>query len=102
MRRYRVRITREAAEDVLRLARYFLERDAGARREVVRTLDAAFRSLSRLPFASRVATKDRPDPTLRELVVPFGSSGYVVLFRVTDARTVTVLAARHQREEDYH
>jgi plasmid stabilization system protein ParE len=38
---------------------------------------------------------------LRELVIGFGSAGYVALFEVTDAQTVTVLAVRHQREQDF-
>ena len=39
---------------------------------------------------------------LRELIIVFGASGYVALFEIDDAKTVTVLAVRHQREDDYH
>lgn len=39
---------------------------------------------------------------LRELVVLFSRAGYVVLFRITDAHTVSVLAERRQLEEDCH
>jgi mRNA-degrading endonuclease RelE of RelBE toxin-antitoxin system len=39
---------------------------------------------------------------LRELLISFGSAGYVALFEIDDAETVTVLAVRHQRESDYH
>lgn len=42
------------------------------------------------------------DPFLRELVIGFGASGYVLLFEVEDSRMVTVLAVRHQREDDDH
>jgi plasmid stabilization system protein ParE len=42
------------------------------------------------------------DPFLRELVIGFGSAGYVPLFDIEDSTTVTVLAVRHQREDDYH
>ncbi len=41
-------------------------------------------------------------PALRELVIPFGDSGYVALYRydkTTD--TVYVLAVRHQKEAGY-
>ncbi|RKW41536.1 MAG: type II toxin-antitoxin system RelE/ParE family toxin, partial [Lautropia sp.] len=31
-----------------------------------------------------------------------GSSGYVALYRIEPNDIVTVLAVRHQREEDYH
>ncbi|GAB1394795.1 hypothetical protein MASR1M60_29590 [Rhodocyclaceae bacterium] len=39
-------------------------------------------------------------PFLRELVIPFGAVGYVALFEIDDAETVSVLAVRHQRESD--
>ena len=35
------------------------------------------------------------------MLIPFGSSGYVVVFEIEDANTVTILAVRHQREDDY-
>lgn len=39
---------------------------------------------------------------LRELVIPFGDSGYVALYDYVEARdTVRVLAFRHQKEADY-
>jgi len=34
--------------------------------------------------------------------MPFGSVGYVLLVEIEPPATVTVLAARHQREDDYH
>lgn len=39
---------------------------------------------------------------LRELLILFGNSGYVALFEIEDASTVTILAVRHQLEDDYH
>jgi hypothetical protein len=35
-------------------------------------------------------------------MIPFGASGYVALFEIDRDRCVTVLALRHQREDDYH
>lgn len=55
--------------------------------------------LERSPFACRKASSS---PFLRELVIPFGGSGYVVLFEIVDQRRVLVGAVRHQREDDYH
>lgn len=51
------------------------------------------------PFACRKAGSS---PFLRELVVPFGRTGYVVLFDIVDGETVIDGAVRHQREDDYH
>jgi hypothetical protein len=44
-----------------------------------------------------------PDsPELRELIIPFGDTGYVALYRHEQADdTVYVLAFRHQREAGY-
>jgi len=36
------------------------------------------------------------------VLIPFGSSGYVTLFEIENNNTVTILAVRHQREDDYH
>jgi len=39
---------------------------------------------------------------LRELVVDFGASGYLALYRYEPALGVlTILAIKHQREDDY-
>ncbi len=95
-------MTRAARADLLRLVRFFAADDPSTAKSAARALAVAFRSLAQLPFASRVATGTRMDPTLRELVVPFRGAGYLLLFRVTDGRTVSVLAVRHQQEDDYH
>jgi hypothetical protein len=39
---------------------------------------------------------------LRELIIPFGATGYVALFEISDSQTVVIAAVRHQRESDYH
>ena len=46
-------------------------------------------------------TPESEDDLLREPVIPFGSSGYVALFEIESKDVVTILAVRHQREEDY-
>jgi hypothetical protein len=56
--------------------------------------------LENSPFSYRKADVD--NPFLRELVIPFGASGYVALFEIDNEHSVTILAVRHQREDDYH
>ena len=51
------------------------------------------------PFSFRKAAQN---PAQRELISPFGGTGYVALFEIVSASKVVVLAVRHQREEDYH
>lgn len=100
---YRVRFTPEAEADLIRLYQFLLERDEADWSLAERALAAIRAGLSVLeqsPFTCRKAASD--SPFLRELVIPFGSAGYVALFEVDNAETVTVLAVRHQRESDYH
>ena len=51
------------------------------------------------PFSFRKAAQN---PAQRELIIPFGRTGYVALYEIVSASKVLVLAVRHQREEDYH
>lgn len=62
-------------------------------------LHAGIATLKSSPFSCR---KAGDSPFLRELIVPFGRSGYVALFEIENDSTVTVVAIRHQREDDYH
>jgi len=55
--------------------------------------------LAATPYSFRKAGKS---PTRRELIIPFGATGYVALYEITGPSSVLVLAIRPQREEDYH
>jgi len=97
---YRVRYTREAKEDLERLYLFLLEQDLQVARRAKDAITKGMEFLKDFPFACRKAIPD--NPFLREMLISFGHSGYVVLFEVEDKKTVTILAIRHQREEDYH
>ena len=100
---FRVRFTEEAENDLVRLYEFVLARDKGDWALAERALAAirnGIRSLELTPFSFRKATRD--NPFLREIVIPFGASGYVALYEIDDETTVTILAVRHQREDDYH
>ena len=99
MKRYRVRFTPDAGEDLLRLYDFLLERNVIAAERALDALRAAMELLRFSPFSCRKAVPDRP--FLRELIIPFGSAGYVALFEIEPDRVVNILAVRHQREEDY-
>ena len=100
MPRYRVRLAPEAEDDLLRLYDFLLVHDLDAAERALAAIEESFRLLSFTPFSCRKLRRD--NPFLRELVIPFGSSGYVALFEIEAAKTVTILAVRHQREDDYH
>ncbi len=97
---YRVRYTREAKEDLERLYLFLLEQDLQVARRAKDAITKGMEFLKDFPFACRKAIPD--NPFLREMLISFGHSGYVVLFEVEDKKTVTILAIRYQREEDYH
>jgi plasmid stabilization system protein ParE len=97
--RYKVRFTPEAEDDLLRLYDFLLEQDLAAAERAMEAITAAVELLRFSPFACRKALSD--NPFLRELIIPFGSSGYVALFEIEPGNTVNIVAVRHQREEDY-
>ena len=96
---YRVRYTKGAREDLHRLYHFMLERDPKAARRARDAIGKATELLRDFPFTCRKANDD--NPLLRELVISFGAAGYVALFEIEDSETVTFLAVRHQREDDY-
>ncbi|MDD5035490.1 MAG: type II toxin-antitoxin system RelE/ParE family toxin [Methylococcaceae bacterium] len=97
---YRIRYTKKARDDLRRLYVFLLEKDVRSARRARDAIAKAVDFLQDFPFSCRKA--DTGNPFLRELLIPFGSAGYVALFEIEDNETVTILAFRHQREEDYH
>lgn len=51
------------------------------------------------PYSFRKAAQN---PAQRELIIPFGVTGYVALYEIVSTTKVVILAVRHQLEEDYH
>ena len=99
---FEVRFTEEANEDLIRLFDFLLQFDHDAAMRARQTIEDSLTLLEQFPFTCRKAANGAYGPRLRELIITFGSSGYVALFEIDDATTVTVLALRHQREEDFH
>ena len=97
---YQVRYTKEAKEDLERLFNFLLERNLQAAHSAKDALSKGMEFIKDFPFACRKA--NREDPFLREMLISFGNSGYVVLFEIENKTTVTILAVRHQKESDYH
>lgn len=99
--RWQVSLAGAARTDLRELYAHLLERDLDVANRALAAFERAWQVLERNPFICRKAG-DGADPHVRELVIAFGSSGYVALFHIDGADTVTVHAIRHQREEDYH
>ena len=99
MKRCKVRFTPEAEDDLLRLYDFPLDKDVAAAERALDAIKGAVELLRFSPFSCRKALTD--NPFLRELVIPFGSAGYVALFEIESGNTISILAVRHQREDDY-
>ena len=93
----KVVLTRKAAEQLAAFRSFYSESDPVVGERAVAAILVALRRLETHPAAGR-PHMDAPD--LRELVIPFGRSGYVALYRA-DGQRVVVLAIRHQREAGY-
>lgn len=100
-----VRFSAAADDDLERLFDFLLDKAetvenldlAQAAIEAIRSV--ALIQLAATPYSFRKAGKS---PTRRELIIPFGATGYVALYEIASPSSVVVLAVRHQREEDYH
>jgi plasmid stabilization system protein ParE len=100
-----VELSPAAEADLERLFEFLLDRSettedldrAQAAIDAIRA--TALHRLAITPFSFRKAAQN---PTQRELIIPFGGTGYVALYEIVSTSKVVVLAVRHQREEDYH
>ena len=103
---FTVIVDSEAKADLLRLYEYLLERaeyveDLDIADRALQAIEAAMTSLAKAPFLFRKAAGSR-STLRRELVIPFGASGYVLRYEIASPELVVVLAVRHQHEIDFH
>jgi len=94
----RVIWTPGAASDLERAYLFLAEKDADAAIKVLDVIDDSSKILEHFPNAGRPA--EDLEPEHRELLIPFGGSGYILLYRVENT-LVHILAVRHQREAGY-
>ena len=97
---FQLRVSEAAQKDLERLFEFLAANDFQAAVRARAAIEKAYDFAETMPFACRKA--DQSNPFLRELVIPFGAAGYVALFEVENNEQVTILAMRHQREEDFH
>ncbi len=97
---YRVRYTTDARDNLRRLYSFMLQQDLVAAKRALATIKKSITLLEDFPFTCRKVCAD--NSFLRELLISLGSTGYIALFEIENDVTVTILAIRHQREDDYH
>ncbi len=88
----------EALADVQRLYRFLADKNPEAARRAAQTIRDKMQILASHPEVGRPA--DDMDAEFREWPIPFGASGYVALYHLTD-EVALVVAIRHQKEAGY-
>lgn len=92
-----VKVTPEAQSDIHRLIKNTHDKHVAGR-----ALEAVKSAILTLKDHPLIGKKFNNDPDLSEKIVPFGKTGYTVLYHY-DAfiDEVIILAVRHQREAGY-
>ena len=90
--------TPEALQGVQRCHRFLATKNPNAASRAIRAIREGMQVVAAHPDAGRPAEKMASE--FREWLIPFGDSGYVVLYRV-DGDMAVVLAVKHQREAGY-
>jgi plasmid stabilization system protein ParE len=90
-----VRFAPAALRDLEQLREFLQPKNPAAAKRAAAVIKKAIQMLEQHPQIGRPA--EGMDPERRELLIDFGNSGYVALYRY-EAELVTVLALRHQKE----
>ena len=102
--RYRVVPTDTFQGDIERLEEHIVQRELASHTPddtcLFRFRDAVERAMGILAFAPHTCRRSEAHREFRELLIPFGHGGSVVLFAIRDVEVV-LLAARDQHEHDY-
>lgn len=104
MKRYKVIVSPTAQEDLERLQEFWIQADnTDVAIQAINTIVKALDFLITFPHSCRSAKTQVSDKPCRELIIPFGKSGYLALFEIQEeTKRVAVLAVKHQRESDYY
>jgi len=93
----RIVYSRNALDNLERAFEFLAQNDPDTAGAAAAAIREAIETLANHPLIGRKVTKE-----IRELVISFGRTGYVALYRFLPvANEVRILAIRHQRELDY-
>lgn len=96
----RIVYSSRALDDLARVFQFLAEHDPAAAVASASAIRSAVEMLARHPYAGRRVAQAARE--IRELVISFGRTGYVALYRFHSVKDeVRVLALRHQREIDF-
>ncbi len=95
----RIIITESAAQGLEECRLLLVKKNPYASTRAGQAIERQFEFLKTNPEIGRPLSDI---PELRELIIPFGDSGYVALYRYeTNIDSVYILAFRHQKEAGY-
>ena len=93
----RIVYTENALDNLERLFGFIVEEEPSAAVAAARVIRQSVETLGEHPLIGRQVQGE-----IRELVISYGKTGYVALYRFQpEQNLVRVLAIRHQRELDY-
>lgn len=94
-----VRFAPLALQDLERLREFLRPKNPDVAKRAAAAIKKAVQVLGQHPQIGRPA--DNLEPEYRELLIDFGDSGYIALYRYDSGDLVTVLTIRHQKEVGY-
>jgi plasmid stabilization system protein ParE len=93
----RLNYSNRASLDLIRLFDFLAEKDLPTAQRAIKEIRDSLTILIHAPKVGRPVEEG-----FRELVIDFGSSGYLALYDFDERLdAITVQAVRHQRENDY-
>jgi len=93
----RIVYSANALENIERAFSFLAQHDPGSATHAVEAIRDGIETLRHHPFVGR-----RIEGEIRELVISFGRTGYVALYRFIAVQDlIRILAIRHQREIGY-
>jgi toxin ParE1/3/4 len=93
-----VRWTKNAVDGLVRVHTFLAKIDPDAAQKALDAIETGADLLKQFPNAGRPA--DDLEPDHRELLIPFGGSGYALFYEVI-GNVVLILAVKHQKEAGY-
>ena len=91
--------TTRFTRDLERLRRFLQNKSLTASKKATSAIRLALRSIAQYPESCRVVQENT---AMRELIIPFGDSGYISLYEYDpETGTVTLHTIKHQKEDDY-
>lgn len=93
-------LSRRAQADMIRLHAFLELKNPSSAAQALLTIRESLAPLKSMPLIGRPVMDSN---NLRELVIGFGSDGYIALYEhILEEDRVYIVAIKHQKEDDYY